>query len=198
MGKTTRQATTRSNKKTRFPLSMCLSPTSFKTLFWWLLLLGIMTLYIFLGLGSLPSPTLLANAAANPSEAASKEILYRSLTKLDDQSGHVWQVVLFKQVYPGQAETVNLRLVGFPGSAELLHPQPLKITTATGKVLTAADVFLDEAPAPTIGQYDFKDILPQLSIEPLVLSISLPSDTINISVPQRVVQDWQKVMNGES
>jgi len=157
-----------------------------------------MTLYIFLGLGSLPSPTLLANAAVNPSEAASKEILYRSLTKLDDQSGHVWQVVLFKQVYPGQAETVNLRLVGFPGSAELLHPQPLKITTATGKVLTAADVFLDEAPAPTIGQYDFKDILPQLSIEPLVLSIPLPSDTINISVPQRVVQDWQKVMNGES
>ncbi|ABA24255.1 conserved hypothetical protein [Trichormus variabilis ATCC 29413] len=198
MGKTTRQATIRSNKKTRFPLSMCLSPTSFKTLFWWLLLLGIMTLYIFLGLGSLPSPTLLANAAVNPSEAASKEILYRSLTKLDDQSGHVWQVVLFKQVYPGQAETVNLRLVGFPGSAELLHPQPLKITTATGKVLTAADVFLDEAPAPTIGQYDFKDILPQLSIEPLVLSIPLPSDTINISVPQRVVQDWQKVMNGES
>ncbi|MBC1217638.1 DUF3122 domain-containing protein [Trichormus variabilis ARAD] len=198
MGKTTRQATIRSNKKTRFPLSMCLSPTSFKTLFWWLLLLGIMTLYIFLGLGSLPSPTLLANAAVNPSEAASKEILYRSLTKLDDQSGHVWQVVLFKQVYPGQAETVNLRLVGFPGSAELLHPHPLKITTATGKVLTAADVFLDEAPAPTIGQYDFKDILPQLSIEPLVLSIPLPSDTINISVPQRVVQDWQKVMNGES
>ncbi|MBD2250715.1 DUF3122 domain-containing protein [Nostoc parmelioides] len=196
MGKTTRQATIRSYKKTRFPLSMCLSPTSLKTLFWWLLLLGMLTLYIFLGLGSLTSQTVIA--AVNQSEAASKEILYRSLTKLDDQSGHVWQVVLFKQVYPGQAQTVNLRLVGFPGSAELLHPQPLKITTATGKVLTAADVFLDEAPAPTIGQYDFKDILPQLSIEPLVLSIPLPSDTINISVPQRVVQDWQKVMNGES
>jgi len=175
---------------------MCLSPTSLKALFWWLLLLGIMTLYIFLGLGSLTSQTVIA--AVNQSEAASKEILYRSLTKLDDQLGHVWQVVLFKQVYPGQAQTVNLRLVGFPGSAELPHPQPLKITTATGKVLTAADVFLDEAPAPTIGQYDFKDILPQLSIEPLVLSIPLPGDTINISVPQRVVQDWQKVINGES
>jgi hypothetical protein len=174
---------------------MCLSATSLKTLFWWLLLLGILTLYIFLGLGSLTSPT--AIAAVIQTEAASKEILYRSFAKLNDQSGQVWQVVLFKQIYPGQAQTVNLRLVGFPGSAELLHPQPLKITTTTGKVLTAADVFLDEAPAPTIGQYDFQDILPQLSIESLVLSIPLPRNTINISVPQSVVQEWQEVVSGE-
>jgi hypothetical protein len=157
-------------------------------------LLGILTLYIFLGLGGLTAPT--AIAAVNQSE--STEILYRSFAKLNDQSGQVWQVVLFKQVYPGQAQTVNLRLVGFPGSAELLHPQPLKITTATGKVLTAPDVFLDEAPAPTIGQYDFKDILPQLSIEPLILSISAPKDTINISVPQSVVQEWQKIISFEA
>lgn len=194
MPKTTRRPRTKRQNKTLLPLSMCLSPTSLKTLFWWLLLLGILTLYIFLGLGSLTSST--AIAAVNQTEA-SKEILYRSFAKLNDQSGRVWQVVLFKQIYPGQAQTVNLRLVGFPGSAELLHPQPLKITTATGKALTAADVFLDEAPAPTIGQYDFKDILPQLSIEPLVLSIPLPKNTINISVPQSVVQDWQEVVSGE-
>ncbi|MBD2346713.1 DUF3122 domain-containing protein [Anabaena subtropica] len=194
MPKTTRQASNRRDKKTPSPLSMCLSATSFKTLFWWLLLLGIMTLYIFLGLGSLTPPT--AIAAVNQSQTASKEVLSRSLTKLDDQSGQVWQVVLFKQIYPDQAQTVNLRLVGFPGSAELIHPQPLKITTATGKVFTAADIFLDEAPAPTIGQYDFKDILPQLPTEPLVLSISLPGDSINISVPQRVVQEWQTLESG--
>ncbi|BAY37001.1 hypothetical protein NIES2111_13350 [Nostoc sp. NIES-2111] len=193
MSKTIRQPRTKRQHKTPHPLSMCLSPTSLKTLFWWLLLLGILTLYIFLGLGGLTAPTVIA--AVNQSE--STEILYRSFAKLNDQSGQVWQVVLFKQIYPGQAQTVNLRIVGFPGSAELLHPQPLKITTVTGKVLTATDVFLDEAPAPTIGQYDFKDILPQLSIEPLVLSISVPKDTINISVPQSVVQEWQKVMSVE-
>lgn len=193
MSKTTRQPTTKRQHKTPSRLSMCLSPTSLKTLFWWLLLLGILTVYIFLGLGGLTAPT----AIAVVNQSASKEILYRAFAKLADQSGQVWQVVLFKQVYPGQAQTVNLRLVGFPGSAELLHPQPLKITTATGKVLTATDVFLDEAPAPTIGQYDFKDILPQLSIEPLVLSIPLPTNTINISVPQSVVQEWQEVVSGE-
>lgn len=192
MPKTTRRLNTKRQRKILSPLSMCLSPTSLITLLWWVLLLGILTLCMFLGLGSLTSPT--AIATVQQSELASKETLYRSFTKLDDQSGHVWQVVLFKQIYPGQAQTVNLRLVGFPGSAEVLHPQSLQITTDTGKVLTAADVFLDEAPAPTIGQYNFQDILPQLPVEPLVLTIPLPrNDSIHISVPQQVVQEWQKV-----
>lgn len=180
------------NRKNLSPLSMCLSPTSLKSLLWWLLLLAIVTIFMFLGLGSLYTETVIASV--EQPETASAEILYRSQTRLADQSGKVWQVVLFKQVYPGQGETLNLRLVGFPGSAELIHPQPLKITTDTGKVLKAADVFLEEAPAPTIGQYDFHDILPELTTEPLVLSIPQPGDrSININVPQRVVQEWQKV-----
>ncbi|MEA5507156.1 DUF3122 domain-containing protein [Halotia wernerae UHCC 0503] len=166
-----------------------------KRLFWWLLWLAILTtsIYIFLGLGNLKSQMVLA--AVKQLEAPG-EILHRSQTKLDDQSGNVWQVVLFKQVYPSQAVSINLRLVGFPGAAELFHPQPLKITTATGKVFSAADVFLEEAPAPTIGQYNFKDILPKLPTEPLLLSIPLPGERfINISVPKSVVQEWQKVLN---
>ncbi len=169
---------------------------TFLSLFWWLLWLAILTtsIYIFLGFGNLKSQMVLA--AVQQLEAAPGEILYRSQTKLDDQSGNVWQVVLFKQVYPGQAVSVNLRLVGFPGAAELFHPQPLKITTATGEVFSAADVFLEEAPAPTIGQYDFKDILPKLPSEPLLLGIPLPGDRfINISVPKSVAQEWQKVLN---
>jgi hypothetical protein len=185
------------NKKIQSISPMCLSPTSFKSIFWWLLLLGILTIFMFLGLGSFYTETVIA--AVEQQETATAEILYRSQTKLADESGKVWQVVLFKQVYPGQAQTLNLRLVGFPGSAELIHPQPLKISTATGKVLSAADVFLDEAPAPTIGQYDFQDILPQLPQEPLTLSIPLPGDrSININVPQRIVQEWHRVMSAES
>jgi len=168
-----------------------------RRIFWWLLLLSILTISIFLGLGSPASQMVIA--AVTHLEAAPGEILYRSQTKLDDQSGHVWQVVLFKQIYPNQDITLNLRLVGFPNSAELIHPQPLKITTASGKVFTAADVFLDEAPAPTIAQYDFKEILPQLPSEPLQLGIPLPKQNfINISVPQSVVQEWHKVLTAKS
>ncbi|MBD2487003.1 DUF3122 domain-containing protein [Aulosira sp. FACHB-615] len=167
-----------------------------RNIFWWLLVVSILTISIFLALASPTSPT--AIASVTHLEAAPGEILYRSQTKLDDQSGHVWQVVLFKQIYPGQNTSVNLRLVGFPNSAELIHPQPLKITTASGKVFTASDVFLDEAPAPTIGQYNFQNILPQLPNEPLQLAIPLPGQkSINISVPYPVVLEWQEVMRDE-
>ena len=166
-----------------------------KNFFWWLLWLGILTISIYIFLSSVNLTSTMVIADVNKLEAAPGEILYRSQKKLDDQSGNVWQVVLFKQVYPGQGQTINLRLVGFPDSAELFHPQPLKITTANGKIFTAADIFLDDAPAPTIAQYNLKEILPQLPTEPLVLSIPLPGDRfINISVPKSVVQEWQLVM----
>ncbi|PPS43296.1 DUF3122 domain-containing protein [Chroococcidiopsis sp. TS-821] len=157
----------------------------------WLLLLGIWTTIIFLGLGTFISQPVLAEI--NRIEAPG-EILYRSQQRLQDSSGNSWQVILFKQVQSGQAPLVNLRLVGFPGVAELIHPHPLQITTSTGEILTANDVFLVEAPAPTIGQYDVKNILPQLPAESLQLSLPLAGDrSIDISVPQFVVQEWQEV-----
>ncbi|MEA5575676.1 DUF3122 domain-containing protein [Anabaena sp. UHCC 0451] len=157
-----------------------------------MILLGILTIFIFLGLENFTFKS--AIAVVTQIEEIPGEVLYRSQTKLDDQSGKVWQVVLFKQVYPGQATTINLRLVGFPGSAQLIHPQPLTITSDTGQIWKAADVFLDEAPAPTIGQYDFTEILPQLSPESLTLAIPLPGvKSINISVPSHVVKEWKSL-----
>ena len=118
--------------------------------------------------------------------------------KLEDQSGKVWQVVLFKKVYSDQPSNLNLRLVGFPGSVELIHSQPLRITTNTGKVWNANDIFLDEAPAPTIGQYDFTEILPQLPPESLTLGIPLPGTKfMNISVPIHVLKEWQSLISTE-
>lgn len=182
----------KSNKKRKV---FSLASHSGKNLFWWLLWLAILTISIYIFLSSVNLTSGMVIAGVNKLEVVPGEILYRSQKKLDDQSGNVWQIVLFKQVYPGQGQTVNLRLVGFPGSAELFHPQPLKITTASGKVFTAADIFLEDAPAPTIGQYNLKEILPQLPIDPLMLSIPLPGDRfINISVPKSVVQEWQMVM----
>lgn len=166
---------------------------SFLQIFLRLLLLGTVTIFIFLGLDISTSKR--AIAAITRLESVPGEIIYRSQLKLEDKSGHIWQVILWKQIYPGHPSTVNLRLVGFPGSAELIHPQPLRITKATGEVLIAPDVFLDSAPAPTIGQYNFQDILPKLPVESLLLSIPLPGEKfINISVPQSVVKEWQTVL----
>ncbi|MBE9056117.1 DUF3122 domain-containing protein [Sphaerospermopsis sp. LEGE 08334] len=158
------------------------------------LIVGILTICIFLGLGSVTWKS--AIAITTKIEPAPEEVLYRSLTKLDDHLGKVWQVVLFKQVYPGQTSKINLRLVGFPGSAELIHPQPLRITSKTGQIWNAHDIFLDEAPAPTIGQYDLTEILPQLPTEPLNLAIPLPgAKSIDISVPINVVKEWKSILS---
>ncbi|WP_071189980.1 DUF3122 domain-containing protein [Trichormus sp. NMC-1] len=161
--------------------------------FWQILIVVILTTLILLGLVNLTSQTGLA--AVTQLGNSPGEVMYRSQVKLDDQSGKVWQVVLFKQVYSDQPSQINLRLIGFPGSAELIHPQPLKITSTTGKVWNAMDIFLDEAPAPTIGQYDLTKILPQLPSEPLTLSIPLPgAKLINISIPTFVVKEWQSLI----
>ncbi len=105
-----------------------------------------------------------AIAVVTQIEETSGEVLYCSQVKLDDQLGKVWQVVLFTQTYPHQTSNINLCLVSFPGSAELIHPEPLRITSTTGKLWNAADIFLDEAPTPTIGQYYFTEILSQLPL----------------------------------
>jgi len=162
-----------------------------------ILLVGILTTLIFLSLANLSSEKVIAAVTQIGKPPA--EIIYRSQVKLDDQSGKVWQVVLFKQVYFNQPSNINLRLVGFPGSAELTHPQPLRITTNTGKILNANDIFLDAAPAPTVGQYDFTEILPQLPPESLTLSIPLSGKNfINIAVPIHVVKEWQSLISTEN
>lgn len=157
---------------------------------WHIFIVGILTTCIFLGLGNLTLEN--ANAAVTRIETKPGEILYRSQTKLDDSLGRVWQVILFKQVYPGQASNINLRLVGFPGSAKLTHPQSLRITSNTGQTWNAPDIFLDEAPAPTIGQYDFTEVLSKLPTATLNLAIPTSRKTsIKISVPANIVEEWR-------
>ncbi|MBC1238008.1 DUF3122 domain-containing protein [Nostoc sp. 2RC] len=163
-------------------------------IFWWLFLLAILTIYIYLSLASFTSQELMA--AVIKLEETPKEIVYRSQQKLSDKLGHSWQVVLFKRINSNNNEisAINLRLVGFPGSQEIPHPLPLKITTDTGKVLTAPDIFIDEAPAPTIGQYDFKDVLSQLPTQDLLIGIPVGKQNfINLAIPKQIVQEWQEV-----
>lgn len=117
---------------------------------------------------------------------------YHSQQSLLDASGNAWQVVLFKQITPGQPIRFNLRLVGFPGIAELTHPQPLEISTASGQVLTAADVFGEESPAPNVGQYNFTEVLSKLQTGSLTLSVPLKSkETLCLKIPESLVTEWQ-------
>jgi hypothetical protein len=166
-------------------------------LIWFILLIAIIA-FLFLGVETLISHPVIA--AVTQIEEAPGHMLYRSQHSLKDESGHAWQVVLFKQVHStleaqNDIVSLSLRLVGLPGAAEIAHPRTLKITTDTGKVFAAPDVFLQDAPAPTVGQYNFQEVGAQLPIEALVLAIPLVDHPyVNLRVPQAVVREWQEVV----
>lgn len=118
---------------------------------------------------------------------------YKSQHKLQDKLGYTWQVVLFKEFKPDRSAIVNLRLVGFPGIAEILHPNSLEIIAASGKVLTAADVFATASPAPNVGQYNLTEIINKLSPnESLTITIPLANqEKLSLQIPAAVVLEWQ-------
>jgi hypothetical protein len=135
-----------------------------------------------------------AIAAISRIEETPGQVLYRSQQRLQDQTEKTWQVILFKQLYPGQISSLDLRLVGLPGAVEVAHPKPLKIQINGDQVLTATDVFLEEAPALTVGQYNVKELIPDLPPKDLLLGIPLTGNHfINLQVPRSVVQEWQEV-----
>ncbi|NER35264.1 MAG: DUF3122 domain-containing protein [Oscillatoria sp. SIO1A7] len=156
-------------------------------------LLGVLVLSLFLGLGAIATRP--AAAAIGQIQEAPDLFLYKSLYSLRDRAGNSWQVVLFKQVKGGQVASVNLRLVGFPGLAKFSHPAALTIKTATGKLFKAEDMFAETAPAANVGQYDVKDILLQLpATEQLRLYLPTVKTSAELPVPPPVVLEWQTIV----
>ncbi|HEY9614087.1 DUF3122 domain-containing protein [Allocoleopsis sp.] len=150
-------------------------------------------LLLLLLLGQLAFTLEPATAVLRQHQDAPGIMRYHSQQSLRDELGNAWQVILFKQITPGQPTLFNLRLVGFPGIAEVSHPQSLEITTARGQVLTAVDIFPQGAPAPNVGQYNFTDVLNHLhGDDSLTLSIRLKSDQpLTLQIPQSLVVEWQ-------
>jgi hypothetical protein len=134
-----------------------------------------------------------ARALIREQEEAPGQMLYQSRHSLRDGIGSPWQVVLFKRVKNGEVKDVSLRLVGFPDGIEFLHPQSLRIVTAMGAVFEASDLFAAKAPAPNVGQYDFREILAQLQdSQPLELALPLETKR-SLSIPLPVILEWQEL-----
>ncbi len=118
---------------------------------------------------------------------------YHSQVSIKDQQDYAWQVLLFKQNYNSPVKELRLRVVGFPGVVEIAHPQPLEIETASGKLLSASDIYALTAPAANVGEYNLTDVLPKLpSTDALKLYVPLKnSQPLVLDIPQSVVIEWQ-------
>ena len=163
-----------------------------------LLLLGTLVLSVFLGLGLLTTPN--AAAVIRQLKEAPGQIVYQSRQTLNDQHRNSWQAIAFKRIRPDGNTSFYLRLVGFTGTAEIAHSQPLTLTNSMGQILNAVDassqIFTDaRSPEPNVGQYDLQPILSQLRVElPWHLSVPMTHDeTIILHVPTFFVQEWQTV-----
>ena len=118
---------------------------------------------------------------------------YHAQSSLKDKQGYTWQVVLFPEPQSDLVTKYHLRLVGFPGIAEFIHPQPLEIITASGQVLNAADLITVSSPAPNVGEFDLTNVLPILPEKgSLKLSTILHGDRdLSLSIPESTLIEWQ-------
>ncbi len=124
---------------------------------------------------------------------------YHAQNSLQDKQGMTWQVVLFPEYQSNLVTKYHLRLVGFPGIAEFIHPQPLEIITANGQVLNAADLLTVFSPAPNIGEFDLTDILPILPEKgSLTLSAILQGNQdLSLKIPESTIIEWQWLLKSD-
>ncbi len=173
-----------------------------RQIFSWLLLLGAILLGVLLGLGILNPPS--AAAAIGQLEEAPGQMVYQSRQTLKDQHGNTWQAIAFKRILPDGQTSFELRLVGFPGVADIDRAQLLTLTDSLGKTLTVSDdsdqIFSEATqPASNVGQYDLQPLLSELQTEiPLTLVLPLAgSEHAILSVSPSLIQEWQTVASHE-
>jgi hypothetical protein len=156
---------------------------------------GVLALMLNLGFGIYP-----AQAAIRQLEEAPGQRVYQSRQTLKDRQGNIWQAIAFKRVRPDGTTSIYLRLVSFPGIAEVDRTRPLKLINSLGKTWTANDVsqqiFTDTAhPEPNVAQYDLQPILMQLNpAVPLRLEIpSLNQVSITLNVSPSLIEEWRSL-----
>ncbi|ESA38172.1 hypothetical protein N836_32600 [Leptolyngbya sp. Heron Island J] len=162
----------------------------------WLISFSILLILLLTGVENLAVPA--ASAAIRQLEEAPGQFVYQSRQTLRDQHSNSWQAIAFKRIRPDGSSFFYLRLVGFPGIAEIDRSQPLELTDSLGKLLTANDasqqIFTDAAvPEPNVGQYDLAPIVSELQAA-IPLKLTLPTtqgQPIELLVSPALVQEWQ-------
>lgn len=123
-------------------------------------------------------------------------VMFRSVQSLRDTDEKAWQVVLYKRVKSGVVNSLNLRLVGFPG-IELQHPVPLKVAAGKREIGKANDIWSESDLPINVGEYDFKPIITQVeSNRPLRLNFAVKNQKeTELLVPPFAVREWRLLLD---
>jgi len=127
---------------------------------------------------------------------SAETVMFRSVQSLRDTDDKAWQVVLYKRVKSGVVKSLNLRLVGFPGT-ELQHPVPLKVAAGKREIGKANDIWNESGLPINVGEYDFKSIITQLeSNRPLLLNLPVKNQKeTELLVPPFAVREWRLLLD---
>ena len=157
----------------------------------WGIAFVVLTLILFLIIALLTIQPVIATVTEG--EIAPERSYCRSEQVLTDNAGHKWDVMFFTEVDSPEVTSLNLRLSGLSGSSNIESQKPLVII-ATGNRYQATDIFLENPPLPSIGQYNLKNILPRISTTDISLEIPLERDSVaRLDIPRSLVQEWQQV-----
>ncbi len=165
-------------------------------------ILGILAGALMINLAIAPAQAAMRQFKEAPGQTVYQSEVSQFRQTLKDQQGASWQAIAFQRTLPDSADSIYLRLVGFPGTASLDHSRPLILIDSMGKTFTAADVsqdmFMDQASmGPDAGEYDLQPILMQLeSAIPLKLILpTLDQSEISLNVSPNVVEEWRSLMD---
>jgi hypothetical protein len=163
---------------------------------WSRFLKGLITV---LWVGILLSISAPATAAVYIHPDVDGQILYQTRQTLQDQRGYTWQAVAFKFSRSGDSGPLQLRLVGFPGTVELDHRQPLTLLTSRGQSLTVENVSDQVSklnPAePHVGQWNLQPVLIELG-NAIFLDLSVKTadgEAVRLAIAPETIEQWQTV-----
>jgi hypothetical protein len=155
-------------------------------------IVSIISLCLYLIVANIPP----AFASIHKYPEAADRVMFRSVQSLRDNDDKAWQVVLYKRVKSGVVNSLNLRLVGFPGT-ELQHPLPLKVAAGNQEIGKANDIWSDSDLPINVGEYDFKSIIVKLeSNRPLRLNLPVKGEKeTELLVPPFSVREWRLLLD---
>ena len=118
----------------------------------------------------------------------------RSLESVRDLDFQTWQVVAYKKEENDVA--VVLRIVGYPGSLRLNHPQSLIIRAGIKEWeledITLNNILLANDSREAAVEYDLKPLLLELS-KNRPLRLFLPGSFNELPIPPFIVQEWRSL-----
>lgn len=157
----------------------------------WGIAFVVVTLILFIIIALLTIQPVIAKIIET--DIAPGKIHCRSEQVLTDDAGHKWEVMFFTEVNSPEVTSLNLRISGLSGSVNIESQKPL-IVRSLDKRYEASDLFWENPPLASIGQYELKNILPRFSSEELTLEIPLESsDSVYLQIPAELVAEWQEV-----